>query len=137
MAAETHQLYFAQHPTVSLQKILTQRKNGQNFKQIENTRTLDFAAMFKIQIWDTSFTSDDKEHTWETILNECSQKVWKVFSLKERANIQSESYRVETVTKETGWRSRLETLSNTVAPNAGIMVNFEKQISCPIQVLSF
>ena len=93
--------------------------------------------MCKIQIWDTSITSDDKEHTWETILNECSQKVWKGFGLKEKANIQSEGYRVETVTKETGSRSRSETLSNLVAPNAGIMVIFEKQISCPIQVLLF
>ena len=102
MAAETHQLYFAQHPSVSLHEFLTQRKIGSNLKQIEKTRTFDFAAMCKSQIWDTSNTLDDIEHTWETVLNECSQKVWKGFGVKERANIQSERYRVETVTKETG-----------------------------------
>ena len=124
MAAETHQLYFAQHPTVSLQKILTQRKIGRNFKQIENNRTLEFAAMCKIQIWDTVITLGDIEHTWETILNECSQKAWKGFEVKGRANIQSETSGVETITEETGLMSRFETLSYMVVQIVRMMVKF-------------
>ena len=82
--------------------------------------------MCKIQNWDTSITSDDIDHTWETILNECSQKFWKGFEVKGRANIQSETSGVETITAETGLMSRFETLSYMVVQIVRMKVNFGK-----------
>ena len=82
--------------------------------------------MCKIQICETAITSDDIDHTWETILNECSQKAWKGFEVKGRANIQSETSGVETITEETGWMSRFETLSYMVVQIVRMMVDFGK-----------
>ena len=57
-----------------LQDILTQRNFSPNLKQMEVTRTLDFAAICKFEFWRKAITLGDTEYVSETILKVLCQK---------------------------------------------------------------
>ena len=57
-----------------LEDILTQRNFSPNLKQMEVTRTLDFAAICKYEFWGKAITLGDTEYVSETILKVLCQK---------------------------------------------------------------